>query len=69
MKTEWIPDVIFDEVFISQDIPKYFKKHVYALASAIVVHYSYSLQAYYLLNNSNLLNRYEKQSKIFKFKY
>jgi hypothetical protein len=39
MKTEWIPDVIFDEVFISQDIPKYFKKHVYALASAIVVHY------------------------------
>ena len=59
---EWIPEMIYDEVSISQDIPKLLKKHVYALGSAIVVHYSYLPQAHYLLN-SNLLYRYEKLSE------
>jgi hypothetical protein len=59
-----LPDMDDDEVAISQEMPKMFGKHCFALGSAIVVHFSYKRQAN-LLKKTNLLQRYDNFSKFY----
>jgi hypothetical protein len=59
---EWFPHMDDDEYHISQEIPKAVKRHCYSLGAAVVVHFSYFPQFHYL-NNTNLLERYEKLSR------
>ena len=59
---DWFPKIIDDEEIISVEIPKYFKKHSYAIGSAIVVHFSYFTQHEYL-SNTNLIQKYDQISR------
>ena len=59
---EWFPDMDDDEVAISYKIPELLKKHVYALGSALVVHFSYGRRHDYM-NKTNLLEKYDNFSK------
>ena len=55
------PDMKSDEVTLTVLIPKQMKKHSIALGSALVAHFSYWSQ-YFYLNKTDILNKYERLS-------